>query len=168
MRCSSRSLTSGAYSAAVAAHRHANRDAAPDAARLRLGDDALEVQVEGDGGIVERVDPPRHPAVGGAQDRARVAGGESDLGQALRALLLFVGSLAEMAELAPGAIKMVGQNGLLWITYPKGGSGVKTDVNRDRLAAAVLEATGWRAVRQVAIDEVWSALRFRPVELVGK
>ena len=84
------------------------------------------------------------------------------------ALLLFVGSLAEMAELAPGAIKMVGQNGLLWITYPKGGSGVKTDVNRDRLAAAVLDATGWRAVRQVAIDEVWSALRFRPVELVGK
>ena len=90
-----------------------------------------------------------------------------DLEQA-DALLLFVGSLAEVAELTPGAIKAVGQNGLLWIAYPKGGSGVKTDVNRDKLAAAVVEATGWRAVRQVAIDEVWSALRFRPVERVGK
>ena len=84
------------------------------------------------------------------------------------ALLLFVTSLAEVAELTPGVIQRVGQNGLLWIAYPKGGSGVKTDVNRDRLAAAVVEATGWRAVRQVAIDAVWSALRFRPVELVGK
>ena len=84
------------------------------------------------------------------------------------ALLFFVGSLAEVAEYTPGAIQKVGQNGLLWIAYPKGGSGVKTDVNRDRLAAAVVEATGWRAVRQVAIDAVWSALRFRPVELVGK
>ena len=49
------------------------------------------------------------------------------------ALLLFVGSLVEVAELTPGAIRMVGQNGLLWIAYPKGGSGVKTDVT----------ATGW-------------------------
>ena len=57
-----------------------------------------------------------------------------DLEQA-DALLLFVGSLAEVAELTPGAIKAVGQNGLLWIAYPKGGSGVKTDVNRDKLAA---------------------------------
>jgi len=84
------------------------------------------------------------------------------------ALLLFITSLAEVAELIPGAIKAVGQAGLLWIAYPKGGSGVKTDVNRDRLAAVVVERTGWRAVRQVAIDKVWSALRFRPAELVGK
>ena len=56
-----------------------------------------------------------------------------DLEQA-EALLLFVGSLAEVAEFTPGAIQRVGQNGLLWIAYPKGGRGVKTDVNRDRLA----------------------------------
>jgi hypothetical protein len=83
--------------------------------------------------------------------------------EAVDALLLFVTSLKEVAELAPGAIQRVGQAGLLWVAYPKGGSGVKTDVNRDRLAAVVVEATGWRAVRQVAIDAVWSGLRFRPV-----
>ena len=48
------------------------------------------------------------------------------------ALLLFVTSLAEVTELMPGAIQKVGRNGLLWIAYPKGGSGVKTDFNRDR------------------------------------
>lgn len=84
------------------------------------------------------------------------------------ALLLFVTSLKEVTELAPGAMQQVGQAGLLWIAYPKGGSGVKTDVNRDRLAAAVTEVTGWRPVRQVAIDAVWSGLRFRPVELVRR
>lgn len=84
------------------------------------------------------------------------------------ALLLFVTSLAQVAELTPGAIQRVGQVGLLWIAYPKGGSGVKTDVNRDRLAAAVVDANGWRPVRQVAIDYVWSALRFKPAELLGK
>ncbi len=88
--------------------------------------------------------------------------------EATDALLLFVTSLKEVVELTPGALQRVGQAGLLWIAYPKGGSGVKTDVNRDRLAAAVVEATGWRAVRQVAIDAVWSGLRFRLVELVGK
>ena len=36
-----------------------------------------------------------------------------------------------------------------------------TDLNRDTLAAA-LAVEGVQPVRQVAIDETWSALRFRP------
>jgi hypothetical protein len=27
-----------------------------------------------------------------------------------------------------------------------------------------MEGTGWRPVSQIAIDEVWSALRFRPIK----
>ena len=105
-------------------------------------------------------------APAGHFERLVVALPQASLGLAqVDALLLFVGSLAEVAELTPGAIQKVGRNGLLWIAYPKGGSGVKTDVNRDRLAAAVVEVTGWRAVRQVAIDAVWSGLRFRPLQL---
>ncbi|HEU4426649.1 MAG TPA: hypothetical protein VFR67_29295 [Pilimelia sp.] len=49
---------------------------------------------------------------------------------------------------------------LAWIAYPKAGQ-LDTDLNRDRLAAA-LAGTGTRPVRQVSIDPVWSALRFRP------
>jgi hypothetical protein len=49
---------------------------------------------------------------------------------------------------------------LAWISYPKGGR-LGTDPNRDRLAAA-LAAHGVQPVRQVSIDDTWSALRFRP------
>lgn len=36
-----------------------------------------------------------------------------------------------------------------------------TDLNRDSLAARLSER-GIRAVRQISLDETWSALRFRP------
>ena len=81
-------------------------------------------------------------------------------------VLLFVNSLAEAQRLAPQAIAAIDQDGLLWIAYPKGSSGVQTDVNRDRLWDAI-KPLGWRAVRQIALDDVWSAMRFRPAEKVG-
>jgi hypothetical protein len=49
---------------------------------------------------------------------------------------------------------------LAWIGYPKGGK-LGTDLNRDRLAQA-LAGEGIQPVRQVSIDNTWSALRFRP------
>ncbi len=82
------------------------------------------------------------------------------------AVLLYVTSLAEARQLASDAMQKVSPDALLWIAYPKGGSKMPTDVNRDRLWDA-LQETGWRPVRQVALDEVWSAMRFRPAEKVG-
>jgi predicted SnoaL-like aldol condensation-catalyzing enzyme len=52
---------------------------------------------------------------------------------------------------------------LVWITYPKKASGVESDLSREGVWA-VMESTGWRPVSQIAIDEVWSALRFRPIQ----
>jgi hypothetical protein len=46
-----------------------------------------------------------------------------------------------------------------WIAYPKAGQ-LGTDLNRDSLAAK-MTTRGLRPVRQIAIDTVWSALRFR-------
>jgi hypothetical protein len=54
---------------------------------------------------------------------------------------------------------------VLWFAYPKGTSGVKTDINRDILWQMALQF-GIRPVSSVAIDSVWSALRFRPIEKV--
>jgi hypothetical protein len=48
---------------------------------------------------------------------------------------------------------------LVWVAYPKAGK-LGTDLNRDRLWQLVQDE-GIRPVRQIAIDEVWSALRFR-------
>src|SRR6266568_502500 len=56
---------------------------------------------------------------------------------------------------APGAV--------VWITYPKKTSRVESDLSREVLWDA-MSAPGWRAVASVAIDDVWSGLRFRPVE----
>jgi hypothetical protein len=83
-------------------------------------------------------------------------------GQA-EAVLLFVHSLAEVDKLALKAIKAVKPGGMLWIAYAKGSSKVKTDVNRNKLWEAVAPI-GWQPIRQIALDEVWSALRFKPVE----
>ncbi|RVX40813.1 hypothetical protein EDD27_3245 [Nonomuraea polychroma] len=50
--------------------------------------------------------------------------------------------------------------GVLWVAYPKGN---KSDINRDTLWPIVGEY-GLRPNSQVAVDEVWSALRFRPLK----
>jgi len=51
---------------------------------------------------------------------------------------------------------------LAWIGYPKGGQ-LGMDLSRDRLVAA-LAGHGVQPVRQVSIDDTWSALRFRPAK----
>lgn len=54
----------------------------------------------------------------------------------------------------------------LWFAYPKGTSKkYKCEVNRD-YGWAALGKQGFDPVRQVAIDEDWSALRFRRVEFI--
>jgi hypothetical protein len=79
------------------------------------------------------------------------------------ATLLFVNTLAEVDRFAPKAIKAAKPGGMLWIAYAKGASKVKTDVNRDKLWVAV-QPVGWQPIRQIALDEVWSAMRFKPIE----
>ncbi len=83
-------------------------------------------------------------------------------GQA-EAVLLFVNSLAEAEKYMPKAGKLVKPGGMLWIAYAKGSSKVKTDVSRDKLWAAV-QPFGWQPIRQIALDDIWSAMRFKPAE----
>ncbi len=55
---------------------------------------------------------------------------------------------------------------ILWMCYPKGSSkNYQCEFNRDT-GWAMLAQKGLETVRQVAIDEDWSALRFRKVEFV--
>jgi hypothetical protein len=80
---------------------------------------------------------------------------------------LFVKNVADLERLGPVALDVLKHDGLLWISYPKKSSKVATDLSRDVGWDLVTEA-GLRPVTQVSVDEVWSALRFRPVERVGK
>ncbi len=75
---------------------------------------------------------------------------------------LFVKDTAELAALWPAAARLGKPDCLLWIAYPKQSSGVKSDINRDAGWGPVT-AAGLQPVRQIAIDDTWSALRFRPI-----
>lgn len=100
----------------------------------------------------------RIATVGMPGDVPPIAGeGAADTPEAADVVVAFVRSKAELATVAVPAIDAARRDKLAWIAYPKAG----TDLNRDLLSAA-LAAEGVQPVRQVAIDEVWSALRFRP------
>lgn len=55
--------------------------------------------------------------------------------------------------------KVIAEGGTLWVAYPKAGQ-LGTDLNRDILARA-LQAEGLEPVSQIAVDDVWSALRVK-------
>ena len=74
-------------------------------------------------------------------------------------VLAFVASAAELDGARP-AIEAARADRLAWIPYPKGGQ-LGTDLNRDRLADLV-RAEAAQPVRQISLDDIWSALRFHP------
>ncbi len=80
---------------------------------------------------------------------------------------VFVKNLADVEKFVPEAAKAVKHDALLWIAYPKGGAKAGTDLNRDILwnAVAPYNLTG---VTLISLDDVWSCMRFRPAERVGK
>ncbi|WP_433945932.1 YdeI/OmpD-associated family protein [Paenibacillus sp. SN-8-1] len=75
---------------------------------------------------------------------------------------VFVHSVREVDELAPIAIRAIKEDGLLWFCYPKGGAKAGTDLNRDKGWDTVRDL-GYEGVSFIAIDDKWSAMRYRPV-----
>jgi hypothetical protein len=90
--------------------------------------------------------------------------------QTYDAVLLFVKDVDELRRLGPAAVRAAKANGLLWIAYPKGGQTRRaTDLpatpwwmQRDVLGEITSE-TGYKPVAFVAIDDFWTALRFKRV-----
>jgi hypothetical protein len=79
--------------------------------------------------------------------------------------LAFVKTFAEIEAAAKWLPRAAG-DAVIWFAYPKGSSKrYRCEFNRDTGWAAVT-ALGFDSVRQVAIDEDWSALRFRRTEYI--
>jgi hypothetical protein len=76
------------------------------------------------------------------------------------AVMLFARDAAELDAVMTRLEGKWSEDPLIWVCYPKGTSGVTTDLNRDRLWE-LLAPRALRPVAQIAVDEVWSALRFR-------
>lgn len=71
----------------------------------------------------------------------------------------------ELQSNARKSVTFVKDDGLLWLCYPKKSSKVYkgSDCSRDTVTG-MLSEEGYEPVRQIAIDDDWSALRFRKPE----
>ena len=76
-------------------------------------------------------------------------------------VLVFVKKVADVDATCGPALEAAADGRLSWIAYPKAGQ-LGTDLNRDILWRH-LQVQGVQGVRQIAIDYVWSALRFKRV-----
>lgn len=74
---------------------------------------------------------------------------------------VFVRTSAELRDRVPKLIKALAEESLLWISFPKGTSGIQTDLTRDK---------GWDALKGVdlkwatliSVNDTWSAFALRP------
>ena len=82
--------------------------------------------------------------------------------------LAFVTTQQQVDTLAQAIASRAQGDAVVWFAYPKGTSKrYKSEINRDTGWQALGQA-GFEPVRAVAIDEDWSALRFRRVEFIKK
>ena len=74
-------------------------------------------------------------------------------------ILLFVKSKHELAaKFSPSAAKLK-PDGMLWVSWPKKASGVKTDLTENVVRELGL-SEGLVDVKVCAVDDVWSGLKF--------
>lgn len=82
--------------------------------------------------------------------------------------LFFVKNCEDIDKYAEKAVNKMDDDGLLWFAYPKRSSKkYKSDITRDK-GWGPLGNLGFEPVRQISIDDDWSALRFRHVEKIKK
>ncbi len=87
--------------------------------------------------------------------------------EAVGFLLAFVRSAGEIPVVAKALDGRFAEDPTVWLAYPKKSSKrYESDIERDH-SWRPLGELGFEAVRQVAIDEDWSALRFRRVEQIA-
>jgi len=80
--------------------------------------------------------------------------------------LVFAVEQADVDSAAAALARLTQGDAIVWFAYPKGTSRrYRCSFNRDT-GWRVLGENGFEPVRQVAVDEDWSALRFRRAEFI--
>ncbi len=77
------------------------------------------------------------------------------------AVLSFAKDSTELRSRLDVLAAVAGRGGLAWVAYPKARQ-LGTDLNRDVIRELVPSA-GLDPVRQISLDDVWSALRLKSV-----
>ena len=129
--------------------------AMPTFAKLNLNDQAEIVVLNAPASF-----EPELKSLKGVTVRRDAKGGDIDFS------LAFVTTQKEVDTLGPQVAKRAKGDAVVWFAYPKGSSKkYASQINRDN-GWAVMGKTGFEPVRMVAIDEDWSAVRFRRVEFI--
>jgi hypothetical protein len=76
---------------------------------------------------------------------------------------LFVKSRSDLEKIVDKVVAALEPDSILWISFPKGTSGVQTDLTRDK---------GWESLRRhdlkwitlVSVNDTWSAFAMRPLK----
>jgi hypothetical protein len=84
------------------------------------------------------------------------AGGKAD------AVQVFATTNEELKDALARARAALNPGGMIWLTYPKGTSKMKSDINRDSIREYAL-SVGLETVALVAVDDDWSAIRCKAV-----
>ncbi|KAF0196836.1 MAG: hypothetical protein FD166_2114 [Bacteroidetes bacterium] len=89
-------------------------------------------------------------------------------GTRIEFLMAFVMTQAEVDRLSAAMVPLLAEDAVLWFAYPKQTSKkFRCEFNRDN-GWKVLQSLEYEGVRMVAVDEDWSALRFRKQALIRK
>jgi hypothetical protein len=74
---------------------------------------------------------------------------------------LFAKNQAELKKLLPRAVKALKLESILWLSFPKGGSKIQTDLTRDK-GWDVLKTLDMKWVVLISVNDTWSAFAIRP------
>jgi hypothetical protein len=84
---------------------------------------------------------------------------EKSLRHGLDVALMFVLSRKELKSRWPKATASIKGDGALWVAYPKKSSGVDSDLTMSG-DWEVHKNSPWQPVASIAVDDIWSAVRF--------
>jgi Bacteriocin-protection, YdeI or OmpD-Associated len=80
--------------------------------------------------------------------------------------LVFAVNERQLTGIVSEVLPALGDEAKFWVAYPKAASKIVTTLNRDCSWECILGA-GYETVRQVALDHVWTALRFKKGDRVA-
>lgn len=84
----------------------------------------------------------------------------SDSSCLVEVIQVFVTNRAELIAQLPRLKELLTPKGMIWVTYHKGTSKVKTDINRDTINTYA-HTISLEGVAMISIDDDWSALRLK-------
>lgn len=79
--------------------------------------------------------------------------------ESLDIIHVFATNRESLEALVPLAKPNLKKNGSLWVSWPKGTSGLPTDINREVVREFVLRI-GLVDIKVAAVDDKWSGLKF--------